>query len=339
MLHRSAAKVGRLLSASEDVDRMAPARSMDTSIAESRFVAAPRTGQAVDALEPSQFGPTDKPVQTVFDQQLQTPLDALDTASANDSSHHCTRGAVHEPERGRPLRLLRAPGQEAAAFHEEASSRSNGCRPGTTPEVDASLSHRTVGATPFEMQIDEIIVEVVALYEVEVVAVAVQRSGVTELIASRGLEVTYLDWKEEGSCNQCFDLFRHSVNRDLPIIIEDAAQDEKVRGDSLVTTGPHIRFCASLPFGFSGVGQYKYTLSIASATPRGFCCRMQRCSIEVPRRSDVCSALARMSIARLRHAAWTQASQSRGSSRRPAPARQSMPSSRRSSAPRTSRPT
>jgi len=252
MLHRSAAKVGRLLSASEDGDRTAPARSMDASIAESRFVAAPRTGLAVGAPEPSQFGPTDKPVQTKIDQQFQTPLVALDTAGADDSLHHCTRRAVHEPQKARSLRLLRAPGQEAPALHEEASSRSNGCRPGTTPEVDASLSHRTVGATPFEMQIDEIIVEIVALYEVEVVAVAVQRSGVTELIASRGLEVTYLDWKEEGSCNQCFDLFRHSVNRDLPTIIEDAAQDERVRGDSLVTIGPRIRFYASLPIGFSG---------------------------------------------------------------------------------------
>jgi len=100
---------------------------------------------------------------------------------------------------------------------------------------------------------DEIIADVAAFYEVEVAAVAVQRSGGTELIASCGLEVTYLDWKKEGPYNQCFDFFRHSMNRDLPIIIEDTAQDERVRGDSLVTTGPRIRFYASLPIGFSGV--------------------------------------------------------------------------------------
>ena len=153
------------------------------------------------------------------------------------------------------------------------------------------------------MQIDKIIAEVAAFYEVTVVAVAVQRSGGTELIASRGLQVTYLDWKQEGSFNERFDFFRHSVNRNLPIIIEDTAQDARVRGDSLVTMGPRIRFYASAPIGFTGIGQCACTLSIASATPRIFLLQnaemLQRSAAEVGRLLSTSEDLSARSVLKL----------------------------------------
>lgn len=119
-----------------------------------------------------------------------------------------------------------------------------------------------------QSQISAVVKEVAAHYGVPTCAVAFQTAGKTRFVAKQGLDVDEIKLKDEAaSGKKSFDLFRHQINRNLPIIIEDASQDNRLKGDELVAGSQGIRFYASAPVLLEGTRSV-CNLSIADGVAR-----------------------------------------------------------------------
>eukprot|EP00928_Gymnodinium_smaydae_P000286 TRINITY_DN10107_c0_g1_i1.p1 TRINITY_DN10107_c0_g1~~TRINITY_DN10107_c0_g1_i1.p1 ORF type:complete len:190 (-),score=21.51 TRINITY_DN10107_c0_g1_i1:85-621(-) len=64
-----------------------------------------------------------------------------------------------------------------------------------------------------------------------------------------------------------FQLFHHHIRRPIPIIIDDAADDHRLKGDPFVVADPHVRFYAAAPI-YSASQDCQGTLCIIDDKPK-----------------------------------------------------------------------
>lgn len=117
------------------------------------------------------------------------------------------------------------------------------------------------------MQLDKVVEQLAGHYNVEFCAVALQGAESSFLLANHGLDFSSVPHKSDKQGQATFSFFRHHINRELPIIIEDAAGDPRVKDDWPVVGPPCFRFYAAAPLVMES-GVYAGTLSIASRMPR-----------------------------------------------------------------------
>eukprot|EP00928_Gymnodinium_smaydae_P083111 TRINITY_DN66372_c0_g1_i1.p1 TRINITY_DN66372_c0_g1~~TRINITY_DN66372_c0_g1_i1.p1 ORF type:complete len:200 (-),score=27.56 TRINITY_DN66372_c0_g1_i1:94-693(-) len=137
-----------------------------------------------------------------------------------------------------------------------------------TLEKSAQDHASKLGRDP-ESEVSAIMMDLASHYRCSVCVLALRRNQQIHLNAKckMGKTVFESDVNLNDNDGDAFQLFHHHIGRRLPIVIYDAACDEKVRTDPFVVEAPHVRFYAAAPI-FSADGVCLGTLCIVDTGPR-----------------------------------------------------------------------
>eukprot|EP00928_Gymnodinium_smaydae_P067044 TRINITY_DN4997_c1_g1_i1.p1 TRINITY_DN4997_c1_g1~~TRINITY_DN4997_c1_g1_i1.p1 ORF type:complete len:173 (-),score=25.97 TRINITY_DN4997_c1_g1_i1:208-726(-) len=123
------------------------------------------------------------------------------------------------------------------------------------------------GSAVAEPKIHDVLADLTTHYDCSACILALRRTTCLQVLALD--RERHLAFEEEVPLidEEQFQLFHHHVRRPLPTIIDDAAQDKRVKNDPHVVGNPHVRFYAAAPI-YSSSRECLGTLCIVDKLPR-----------------------------------------------------------------------